>query len=496
MSSHHYISTQELAQVVNIREIRGDFRHVDIESITNDSRKADERTVFVCIKGTQADGHDYIQDAINQGCKIIIVEEFKKIGSSDDCTYIRVSNTLNAYSRLSSALYGWPEQKLNIIGVTGTNGKTTIATLLYTLFNNMGYKAGLISTIDVRTPVRILGSDLTTPDAGALRKFMAQMVEDECSYVFMEVSSHALDQNRVIGLDFKLAIFTNITRDHLDYHGSFKAYLNAKKLLFDNLGPNSTALINNDSKHAKYLVQNCKAQVCYYGVKSMAKFKGKIIEQDVSGMELNFDGQSFFSPLSGAFNAENLLAVYASAKLLGLENEDLLRQLSALKSVRGRMEVVQSVKLGLKAIVDYAHTPDALEKLYAAVKETVLDGKMICILGCGGDRDRGKRPEMAKKACQFCDTIIFTNDNPRTENPEHIIEDMMMGVSKGCSDNLLTIVDRKQAIKTACRLATSKDVLIIAGKGHETYQEIKGIRLPFDDKLQVQEEFKRMETIK
>jgi UDP-N-acetylmuramoyl-L-alanyl-D-glutamate--2,6-diaminopimelate ligase len=380
--------------------------------------------------------------------------------------------------------------------VTGTNGKTTVATLLYQLFNNMGERAGLISTIDVRTPDRTLGSGLTTPDAGELRRYMAQMVEDGCQYVFMEVSSHALDQQRTIDLDFDLAIFTNISRDHLDYHGDFRNYLSAKKILFDQLSGESIALVNKDDKNGSIMLQNCSARKYSYGVKSAADFKAKILEDTLEGLHLRIQEHEVFTRLTGDFNAENLLAVFSTAVLLGKPEDKVLTALSGLGPIEGRMEVVADPVTGLRAIVDYAHSPDALEKLMTTVRAVCGEGKIILVVGCGGDRDKGKRPQMAQIACSLSDQLILTSDNPRTEDPMRIIEDMMKGVNEDCKLNLLTIVDRKQAIKTACRLTTNRDVVVVAGKGHETYQEINGMRHPFDDREIIRNEFEAMKTIK
>lgn len=479
---------------VQTLEIRGDFKDGRIRSVTNDSRKAQSDAVFVCLRGTARDGHDFIDHAIEQGCRTIVLEEFPD-NLLPGISYVRVNSTHKAYAAMNSALFGEPQSQLIITGVTGTNGKTTVATLLYKLFNKMGKRAGLISTIDVRTPDRILGSGLTTPDAGELRRLMANMVEDGCRYVFMEVSSHALDQQRTIGLDFDLAIFTNISRDHLDYHGDFKTYLAAKKSLFDQLSSESIALVNKDDKNGAVVLQNCPARKYSYGMKSLADFKAKILEDNLEGLHLRIDDQEVFALLTGNFNAENLLAVYSAAVLLDMPQDEVLTALSALDPIQGRMEVIADPVTGLKAIVDYAHSPDALEKLLKTVRSVQGKGKIILVIGCGGDRDRGKRPEMAQLACSLADQPILTSDNPRTEDPMHIIEDMMKGVNEDCAINLLTIVDRKQAIKTACRLTTPRDVIVVAGKGHETYQEINGVRHPFDDRNIIRKEFEAMRTI-
>lgn len=496
MSKGEYnISIQELMARVQILEIRGDFKDGRIVAVTNDSRKAQPNSVFVCLRGTERDGHDFIQHAIDQGCRTIVLDDFPKELIAG-ITYVRVPDSRLAYTEMNAALFGDPQSKLSIIGVTGTNGKTTVATLLYQLFNNMGKSAGLISTIDVRTPNRILGQGLTTPDAAELRNYMAKMVEDGCEYVFMEVSSHALDQRRTIGLDFKLAIFTNISRDHLDYHGDFKNYLSAKKKLFDQLHEQSFALVNKDDRNASVLLQNCSGKKYSYGIKSLADFKAKILEDTLEGLHLRVGEHEVFARLSGGFNAENLLAVYGAAVLLEMPEDEVLKALSALGPIEGRMELLADPNTGLKAIVDYAHTPDALEKLLKTVGEIQEKGKIITVVGCGGDRDRGKRPQMAKIACSLSDQLILTSDNPRTEDPMRIIEDMMKGVNEDCALNLLTIVDRKQAIKTACRLTTPEDVVVVAGKGHETYQEINGIRHPFDDRDIISKEFEALKAIK
>lgn len=496
MSGFEYnISIQELMARVHILEIRGDFKDGRITDVTNDSRKAKSDAVFVCLRGTLRDGHEFIDHAIEQGCRTIILEEFPE-ELLPGISYVRVQNSRIAYAEMNAALFDDPQAKLRIVGVTGTNGKTTVSTLLYMLFNQMGKAAGLISTINVRTPNRILGSGLTTPNAGELRRYMADMVEDGCQFVFMEVSSHALDQQRTIGLDFDLAIFTNISRDHLDYHGNFKNYLEAKKKLFDHLPEHAIALVNKDDKNGRVMLQNCNARKYTYGIKSLADFKGKILENTLEGLQLRIGDHEVFTRLTGAFNAENLLAAFSAAVLLGMPEEEVLTALSGLAPIEGRMELIVDQTSGLKAIVDYAHSPDALEKLLKTVRSIRDKGRIIVVVGCGGDRDRGKRPQMAQIACSLSDQLIFTSDNPRTEDPMHIIEDMMKGVNEDCTLNLLTIVDRKQAIKTACRLTTKNDVIVVAGKGHETYQEINGVRHRFDDREIIEKEFEAMKTIK
>lgn len=490
-STPRTVSLQILIKAIEPKEIRGDFKDVHVSHITQNSRKAGSHRIFVANKGTQVDGHDFIDQAIERGAEVIVLEEYPEVLKDRVC-YIRVSNSSKSYALLSAAFYNHPGNFMKMIGITGTNGKTSIASFLYQLYSTLGYKVGLISTIHTKIGAEVRPSTHTTPDAEVLQSLLFEMRAAGCSHVFMEVSSHALIQNRVCGLAFDVAVFTNLTHDHLDYHGSFKAYRDAKKILFDGLSKNATALVNKDDKNGDFMLQNCKAEHQRFGIKNMADFKAVILENSMEGLHLRMDGKEFFTRISGYYNAENLLACYAVARILGEDSEPVIEVLSALSPVEGRMEMVRSPKNEIIGIVDYAHTPDALKKLLSTVKSSMKAGRLITIIGCGGDRDKEKRPIMAGISCDLSDQTILTSDNPRSEDPNSIIEDMLMGVKEDCNASLLNIVDRKQAIRTACRLATRNDVIVIAGKGHENYQEVKGERFPFNDKEIIEKEFELM----
>ena len=459
---------------------------IDLTGVNSDSRKVESGNLFVATRGTQVDGHDYISSAIEKGAKAIVCETLPK-ELSKEVVYVVVKDTNVALGKIASAWYDFPSSALRLVGVTGTNGKTTIATLLYRLFQRLGYKCGLISTVCNCVDTNEFSSTHTTPDPLTLNSLLAQMVEVGCKFAFMEVSSHAIDQRRIEGLYFEGAIFTNLTRDHLDYHKTFAEYLSVKKRFFDDLSDEAFALTNVDDKNGLVMLQNTKAAKKSYSVRSMSDFKTKIIEDGFDGLKLEINHKEVFLPFIGKFNAYNLTAVYATALLLGCESDEALLNLSALKPVSGRFEPITSPS-GYKVIVDYAHTPDALKNVLETIDSFLApDARLITVVGCGGNRDKGKRPLMAKEAVKLSCQVIFTSDNPRNEDPQTIIDEMMEGVESADKTKVITILDRYQAIKTAMLLARPKDVVLIAGKGHENYQEINGIRTHFDDKEVVRE---------
>jgi UDP-N-acetylmuramoyl-L-alanyl-D-glutamate--2,6-diaminopimelate ligase len=461
----------------------------NISQLAFDSRKVTNDCLFIAVKGVHTDGHKYIQQAIDQGAVAIVGEVFDEPVSG--VTYIQVSDSAAALGWLSSAFYGHPSKQLILVGVTGTNGKTTTATLLHGLFSKLGYKCGLLSTIENKIGTAVLPSYYTTPDPVALNQLLADMVAEGCTYAFMEASSHAIEQQRIAGLQFAGAIFTNITHDHLDYHLSFDNYIRAKKKLFDTLEQQAFALVNQDDKRGLVMLQNTNARKFTYGLKGMADFKAKILENTLEGLQLELDGSDFHARLSGEFNAYNLLAVYATAILLKQDKTEVLISLSELSPAEGRFEVVADKIRNVTAIVDYAHTPDALEKVLHNIQRlrSGLGGRIITVTGCGGDRDRKKRPDMARICADMSDKVIFTADNPRTETVESILDDMLAGVPQSAEGKVLSIADRRQAIKTACMLAEAGDIILVAGKGHEKYQEINGVKYPFDDKEELRKVF-------
>jgi UDP-N-acetylmuramoyl-L-alanyl-D-glutamate--2,6-diaminopimelate ligase len=462
---------------------------IDITGINIDSRRIGKGHLFVAIKGTQTDGHKYIPKAQELGAVAILCEDLPS-EQQDNVTYVQVDSTESAVGPVATLFYGDPSQKLKLVGVTGTNGKTTIATLLFHMFRKFGHKCGLLSTVCNYIEDEAIPTDHTTPDPIELNQLLARMVEAGCEYAFMECSSHAIQQRRIGGLKFAGGLFTNLTRDHLDYHKTFENYRNAKKMFFDELGKDAFAITNADDKNGLFMVQNCKAQVKTYSTRTMADFKARIIECHFEGMYLEIDGREVGVQFIGKFNVSNLLAVYGAAVMLGKQPEDILVILSTLKSVSGRLEPVHSPD-GITAIVDYAHTPDALENVLNAIRE-VLDGKgghIITVCGAGGNRDKGKRPLMAQEAVKQSDKVIITSDNPRFEEPQDIINDMLAGLNAQQMKKVLSITDRREAIRTAAMLAQKGDVILIAGKGHEDYQEIKGVKHHFDDKEVVREIF-------
>lgn len=449
-----------------------------IAEIVFDSRKAKDGVVFCCIVGSLTDGHEFTLQAYAQGCRVFVVE--RSIDLPPDATIVQVSQTSSALAELSCAFYGNPSKQLTLVGVTGTNGKTTTATLLHDLFSNLGFYCGLLSTVVNKIGSQAIIATHTTPDPVALNALLREMVDAGCQYCFMEVSSHAIHQGRIQGLHFTAAGFTNITHDHLDYHHTFAEYLRVKKFFFDGLGAQATALVNADDKNGLVMLQNTSAKKMTYALKTPADFKGKIIENSLGGLVLQFNGHEVHTRLVGAFNAANLLLVYGLAVQLGQEPQEVLRVISQLTNVSGRFEHFTSPN-GLTAIVDYAHTPDALENILTTISAFQKNNKVITVVGCGGDRDKEKRPKMAAIAAARSQQVILTSDNPRSEDPQQIIADMEAGLDAAAVARTLAVVDRKQAIKTALLMAQPGDILLIAGKGHETYQEINGVRTAFDD---------------
>ena len=454
---------------------------IEIAGVNIDSRRIENGHLFVAQKGTQVDGHKFIPKAIEQGAKAILLEDMPE-EKADGVTYVQVESTEDAVGKVATLFYGDPSRKLKLVGVTGTNGKTTIATLLYNMFRKFGYKCGLLSTVCNYIEDEAIPADHTTPDPIELNYLLHRMVEAGCQYAFMECSSHAIAQKRIGGLNFAGGIFTNLTRDHLDYHKTFENYRNAKKAFFDGLPKTAFAITNADDKNGMVMVQNTKATVKTYSTRTMADFKAKILECHFGGMYLEIDGKEVGVQFIGKFNVSNLLAVYGAAVMLGEKPENILLVMSTLKSVSGRLEPISSSD-GYTAIVDYAHTPDALENVLKAIHE-VLDGKghVITVCGAGGNRDKGKRPLMAQEAVKQSDKVIITSDNPRFEEPQDIINDMLAGLDQQQMKKVVSIVDRKEAIRAACMMAEKGDVVLVAGKGHEDYQEIKGVKHHFDDK--------------
>jgi len=461
-----------------------------VNEIAFDSREVKAGDVFVAISGTQVDGHHFIENAIEKGAVAIVCEQLPE-NLRKEVSYVRVADSSYALGQMAANFYGHPSGKLKLVGVTGTNGKTTIVTLLHQLFIALGYETGMLSTINNKVQYREIPTRHTTPDALNINKMLREMVDEGCEFAFMEVSSHAVVQERIAGLQFAGGVFTNITHDHLDYHKTFKAYIAAKKKFFDDLSTRAFALVNADDRNAQVMVQNTRAKKYSFGLKTMADFKGRLMEDEFEGLQMLIDNQEVFARLVGQFNASNLLAVYAVAILLGQEKEEVLIALSALPGAEGRFDVMRSGD-GIIGIVDYAHTPDALKNVLETI-QAIRNGdeQLITVVGAGGDRDKGKRPLMAAIANRLSDRVILTSDNPRTENPEQILEDMKAGVEVVYRRKTLIITNRKEAIKTAYNLAKAGDIILVAGKGHEKYQEINGVRHPFDDKQILNELFEQ-----
>jgi len=477
-----------IVENIKVKSISGPSA-TEIKSLIFDSRKVEAGAMFFAVKGTQSDGHKYINQAIADGAVAVVCQDLPKELNQDIC-YIETDDSSRLLGEVASLYYEKPSSNLKLIGVTGTNGKTTIATLQYNLFEKLGYKTGLLSTVENYIHTKVIKATHTTPDAVQINKLMAEMVAEGCEYCFMEVSSHAIDQNRIAGLEFDGAIFTNISHDHLDYHKTFKEYITAKKKFFDNLDKSAFALTNADDKNGLLMTQNTAARVKTYAVKTMADYKSKSLENHFDGTLIQINQKEFWTSLIGDFNIYNLSAIIGSAIELGQDQNEVLRVLSELKSVNGRFETVKGPS-GTTAIVDYAHTPDALLNVLNTInKLKTPEQELITVVGAGGDRDKTKRPEMALIACQNSTKVILTSDNPRTENPEDILNDMEAGLDTDAKKIMLRISDRKQAINTACMLANTKDIILVAGKGHETYQEINAVREHFDDKEILRESLK------
>lgn len=471
---------KDILYKVHITSTSGNM-NIEVKGICFDSRKVQPGFLFVAIRGIQSDGHAFIERAAMSGAIAVVAEKLPE-AISDKVTYVTVKDSSKALGIMASNFYGNPASKLKLIGVTGTNGKTTVATLLFKLFTALGYRCGMLSTVVNKIVDKEIPATHTTPDPIQINELLIKMLEEKCTHCFMEVSSHAAAQGRIEGLNFAGALFTNITHDHLDYHHTFESYIRAKKIFFDGLSSDAFALVNIDDKRGMVMLQNCKAKKQTYGLKKMADFKAKIITNSIEGLELEIGDRNVWFRLIGDFNAYNLLAVYGSACLLGEDPETVLMKLSALSGASGRFELVMP---GSKftAIVDYAHTPDAVKNVLETIEHFRSGNEqVITVIGCGGDRDRTKRPLMAAIACKYSNKVIFTSDNPRSEDPMEIIKEMQTGVGPTDAKKTLVMVDREEAIKTACMLAKEKDIILVAGKGHENYQEIKGVKYPFDDK--------------
>ena len=464
---------------VRLEEVAGST-HMAISSVCFDSRKVKKGSLFVATRGVAADGHAYISKAVESGAIAVVCEAIPAT-REEKVTYVKVADSTFALGTIACNFYDNPSDKLRLVGVTGTNGKTTTVTLLYNLFRSLGYSAGLISTVQNKVNNAVIPATHTTPDALSLNELLNTMVHQDCEYVFMEVSSHAVVQNRIAGLTFAGGVFTNITHDHLDYHKTFDEYIRAKKRFFDQLPAAAFALVNRDDKHGMVMLQNTRARQFTYALRNVADYKCRIIENHLNGLMLNIEGQELWVKLIGTFNAYNVLAVYATAVLLKQDKTNVLTALSNLNSVEGRFQYVKSPN-GVIGIVDYAHTPDALKNVLETIQD-IRSGneRIITVVGCGGDRDAAKRPVMAAIACEYSSQVILTSDNPRSEDPEEILNQMQKGINPTEAKKALRITDRKEAIRTACSLSLKGDIILIAGKGHEKYQEIKGVKHNFDD---------------
>ncbi|MDB5199812.1 MAG: UDP-N-acetylmuramoyl-L-alanyl-D-glutamate--2,6-diaminopimelate ligase [Chitinophagaceae bacterium] len=485
-------SLQNILYGVNLKSTTG--KEVDeVTDLQIDSRKATKGSCFIAIKGSAADGHNFIDTAIAKGAAVIVCEHLPA-EINREVKYVEVENSASAAGIMAHNFYGQPSGKIKLIGVTGTNGKTTIATLLFKLYAALGYKCGLISTVQNQIADEIIPSTHTTPDAISVNELLAKMVNASCTHVFMEVSSHALDQHRVAGLKFTGGIFTNITHDHLDYHKTFDEYIKAKKKFFDELSASAFAISNADDKRGAVMLQNTRAKKYFYSLKTMAEFKGKILENSLTGLLMTINDIEVHFKMIGTFNAYNILAVYGAAVCLGEDKQIVLQVLSSLTGAEGRFDYMVSPKDKVIGIIDYAHTPDALLNVLATIKNLRQgEEKILTVVGCGGDRDKTKRPVMAEVACEHSDKIFFTSDNPRSEDPNEIIKDMESGVNVTCRKKYISIADRKEAIKTAVSFSKREDIVLVAGKGHEKYQEIKGIKYPFDDKAILKEMFELLD---
>lgn len=480
------MNLQDLLYGVAIKGVKGQL-DVKVLALSFDSRTVVKDTMFFAVKGTSADGKEFITKAIKTGASVIVCEDFPA-SLDEKITYVQVENTAEALGVVACSFYENPSEKLKLVGITGTNGKTTIATLLFQLFRRLNYNVGLISTVQNQINDKIIPATHTTPNPIALNQLLREMVNAGCEYCFMEVSSHAIAQHRIAGLSFSGAVFSNITHDHLDFHKTFDNYLKAKKAFFDILPKSAFALTNADDRNGMVMLQNTKAHKKTYALKQMADFKARIIENKFTGLQLDIDHVEVYFKMVGSFNAYNLLAAYATAILLEQDKQSVLTHLSALSGAEGRFDYIVS-KTGVIAIVDYAHTPDAVQNVLSTVAN-IRKGteQVITVIGCGGDRDRTKRPMMAQVACDWSDKVILTSDNPRTEDPQVIIQEMEAGVSPTNQRKALSILDRREAIRTACHIAQPGDIIVVAGKGHEKYQEINGVKYPFDDKEIIKEQ--------
>lgn len=480
----------ELLQRIPTLETHGEMNR-KVSGIVFDSRKAVENSLYVALKGTVADGHSFIDSAVGKGAKVIVCEVLPE-NFNAEITYVKVKDSSKTLGQLASNFYGNPSEQLTLVGITGTNGKTSVSTLLFDVFTALGFKCALISTVEYRIAGEVIPSTHTTPDVVTLNQILAKAVYEGCEYAFMEVSSHGIHQNRTEGLHFKVGGFTNITHDHLDYHKTFEEYLKTKKRFFDELPAEAFAITNVDDKNGNIMLQNTRAKKVSYALKTMADFHGRILEVDFNGMLLNFNGKEFWTTLTGKFNAYNLLLVFAVAVELGFNEAEVLQVISTLKRVHGRFETIKSPS-GIYFVVDYAHTPDALENVLDSINEIrTKNERLITVFGCGGDRDHAKRPEMGKIATRKSTLAIITSDNPRNENPADIIKDIEQGVEAQNYSKYTSIPDRKDAIKMAIKFAEPRDIIVVAGKGHENYQEIKGEKYHFDDREVIEELLKIM----
>jgi UDP-N-acetylmuramoyl-L-alanyl-D-glutamate--2,6-diaminopimelate ligase len=479
---------QDILYKVSIRAVHGSL-DIAVNDLQLDSRKVSTGSLFIAVKGVSTDGHQFIDSVIEKGAIAIICEVMPQQIKSG-VTYVQVENSAAAAGYASHNFYGQPSEKIKLVGVTGTNGKTTIATLLYKLFTVLGYKSGLLSTVQNHVGEKILSATHTTPDAISLNALLKQMVDEGCTHVFMETSSHAIHQHRIAGLQYAGGIFSNITHDHLDYHKTFDEYIRVKKLFFDSLSSAAFAISNADDKRGAVMLQNTHAKRYFYSLKTMAEFKGKILENNLTGLVMAVNDQEVHFRMIGEFNAYNLLAVYGAAICLGEDKQEILRCLSLLSGAEGRFDYIMSATEKVIGIIDYAHTPDALVNVLTTIQKLRKGHEqVITVVGCGGDRDKTKRPVMGEAACEYSDRVIFTSDNPRSEEPEQILREMEIGLNTAAKRKFISIVDRKEAIKTAVSLTKPDDIVLIAGKGHEKYQDIKGVKYPFDDKQVLKEVF-------
>lgn len=478
------ITLSDILKGLEIEQYTGpDPLSVQVGAIRFDSRQVQPGDLFVAVRGTHTDGHAYLDKALQAGAAALVTENIPSSIQQGQAAIVRVADSAEALGNLASAFFNHPSDQFQLVGITGTNGKTTVATLLWQCFTQLGFRCGLVGTVENRIGAERLPATHTTPDAVQLQALFRQMADAGCTHVFMETSSHAIHQRRIAGARFAGAVFTNLSHDHLDYHGTFAAYRDAKKRLFDDLPPNAFALVNTDDRNGRFMLQNTRARGYSFGLKSTADFKGRILENGLEGLQLRFENQEFHARMIGAFNASNLLAVYGVARLLDVESTQLLQALSLLRGAEGRFDYTVQPKTGVIGIVDYAHTPDAVEQVLETIRQLKKHGnQIITVIGCGGDRDKTKRPLMAKTAARLSDQLVLTSDNPRSEDPQAILTEMEAGLDADQLRKTLRVENREQAIKTAVRLANPGDIILVAGKGHEKYQEIQGVKHPFDDK--------------